>query len=284
MTIDMLTSRRFWRKFCSNLVVSFGLVASVPQLILTLWPQSELPRGVTLASIAFISIASSIALSLPRRSTTREFDRPQMVIEVKVGNLFDEESHLVIGFNDVFDTDSSDGVIISPRSVQGQFQSRIYGGDTGRLNSDLEGALSGASITTIESRQDKPRGKLSRYEIGTVAALGGPDRRYFCLAYGRMRNDLTVRSSTDDLWKSLESLWRSLDRLGQREPVAMPIIGSEMARINHLDREVLLRMILMSYVAYSRQSLVSKKLTVLIHPKDAHLVNMLEVEAFLHVL
>ncbi|MFJ8539199.1 macro domain-containing protein [Streptomyces sp. NPDC093591] len=207
-----------------------------------------------------------------------------MTIEVKVGDLFDEPAHLVIGFNDVFDTDSSDGVVISPRSVQGQFQNRIYDDDLDRLNGDLEAALSGVPVSRMESRRDKLRGKLSRYPIGTVAALGSPDRRYFCLAYGRMRNDLTVRSSTDDLWKSLESLWRSLDTLGQREPVAMPVIGSEMARVNHLDREVLLRMILVSYVAYSRQSLVSKKLTILIHPQDAHLVNMLEVEAFLRVL
>lgn len=107
---------------------------------------------------------------------------------------------------------------------------------------------------------------------------------FFCIAYGHMQNNLVVRSSVDDLWRSLDDLWESIDVSGRREPVAMPVVGSEMARINHLDREVLLRMILLSFVAHSRQSPVTKELTITIHPKDAHLVDMLEVEAFLRVL
>jgi hypothetical protein len=205
-------------------------------------------------------------------------------VEVKIGDLFDEPGHLVIGFNDVFDTDSSDGVVISHTSVQGQFQRRIYNNDQENLDRDLRRSLANISPVSTETRQGKPRGKLNRYPIGTVAVLGEPERRYFCVAYGRMRNDLTVRSSVDDIWRSLDQLWESIDAAGQRAPIAMPIVGTEMARISHLDREVLLRMILLSFVSHSRQQLVSKKLTVLIHPKDAHLVNLPEVRAFLRVL
>ncbi|MEV2246806.1 macro domain-containing protein [Streptomyces sp. NPDC049970] len=189
-----------------------------------------------------------------------------------------------MGFNDVFDTDSTDGVVISHKSVQGQFQKRIYNNDLVQLDHDLRESLAGVSPVFTEARQNKPRGKLNRYPIGAVAILGTPERRYFCVAYGRMRNDLTVRSSVDYVWRSLDRLWNSIDTAGQRAPVAMPVIGTEMARINHLDREVLLRMILLSFISHSRQQLVSKKLTILIHPKDAHLVNLPEVQAFLCVL
>jgi len=64
----------------------------------------------------------------------------------------------------------------------------------------------------------------------------------------------------------------------------MPIIGSELARINCLDRESLLRMILLSFAARSREDPVCRKLVVVVHPKDYDRINMLEIEAFLRTL
>lgn len=284
MISGLLASRRWWRQVVGRILVTFGIFATIPQLYLALWPNAIVPRGTTLAIVICVSVTVGIGKSLPGQQVSQDFQRPQVSVAVKIGDLFDEPGHLVIGFNDVFDTDSTDGVVISHSSVQGQFQKRIYDDDLGQLDHDLRESLANAFPIFTEARHDKPRGKLDRYPIGTVAILGAPERRFFCVAYGRMRNDLTVRSSVDDIWRSLDRLWDSLDTAGQRAPVTMPIIGTEMARINHLDREVLLRMILLSFVSHSRQQLVSKRLTVIIHPKDAHLVNLSEVQAFLRVL
>lgn len=284
MRLNLLTSRRWWQKLTSGIVVSFGLLAAAPQLYLALWPKADFPRGSVLVVIAATSIATGLLRAHPKMSITRDFERPQVSVTVKIGDLFEETSHVVIGFSDTFDTDTTDDLIISRSSVQGQFLDRVYEGDARRLNTDIGVALSETSPTVSESPSDKPHGNLDRYKIGTVAVLRASSQRFFCIAYGRMQNNLVVRSSVDDLWRSLDHLWESIDVSGRREPVAMPVVGSEMARINHLDREVLLRMILLSFVAHSRQSPVTKKLTIAIHPKDAHLVDMLEVEAFLRVL
>ncbi len=64
----------------------------------------------------------------------------------------------------------------------------------------------------------------------------------------------------------------------------MPLVGSELARINCLDRESLLKMSLLSFVSRSREELICKDFTVIIHPKDHDKINMLEVEAFLRSL
>jgi Domain of unknown function (DUF6430) len=214
----------------------------------------------------------------------RTFGRPDVTIEIKIGDLFNEPSHLIIGFNDVFDTDYTDDEVISHSSVQGQFQDRIYQGELNRLDSDIRVALTGIRVEHIESREEKRDGKLERYPVGTVAVLGNSRQRFFCAAYGKMRNDLTIRSSTDDIWFSLGQIWEAVDIYGQRKEVAIPIIGSEMARLNHLDRETLTRIILLSFIARARKDLICKKLTVVIHPKDAHHINLLEMEAFLHSL
>ncbi|MEY9842755.1 macro domain-containing protein [Streptacidiphilus sp. EB103A] len=280
----MLKSKRWWRLMLASSAVIFGVFSGIIQLYLALWPKGHISGLPLLASMLLLSMIWGIGRAKPHRLVLRNFRRPDVTVEIKVGDLFDEPSHLVIGFNDVFDTDYSDNVVISHSSIQGQFQDRIYYGDIDRLNSHLRSALALFDVEATERRSEKRRGNLDRYPIGTIAVLGDADRRYFCVAYSKMQNNLTVRSNIDRLWSSLGRIWEAVYVHGQRASVAIPIIGSEMARVNHLDREVILRMILLSFMARSRQDLICKKLTIVIHPNDAHQVNMLEIEAFLRAL
>jgi hypothetical protein len=99
-----------------------------------------------------------------------------------------------------------------------------------------------------------------------------------------MGNNLVVKSSVDDLWHSLGQLWEEVYAKGQHERVVVPIMGSELARIHCVDRESLIRLILLSFVARSREALLCKELVLVVHPADAMKVNMLEVAAFLKTL
>jgi hypothetical protein len=279
-------TRRGLRSFALNAFAAFGLISALIQFYSAIWqPRQSLPYpggialGVTVASALY-----GVVRAWPRREVRREFGRPDITIQVKVGDLFEQNAHLVIGFNDVFDTDMTNGTVINPRSVQGQFQERIYGNDLSRLDADLANALRGTAAIATESRSAKRQGKLKRYPIGTVATLGNSRRRFFCVGYSKMQNDLIAKSTVDYLWKSLGSVWDAVYLYGQRGTVAIPIVGSELAKINCLDRESLLRMILLSYVARSREELICKKLVVVIHPRDYDRINMLEVEAFLSTL
>lgn len=67
--------------------------------------------------LASLSLFWAIALNLPRKSVCRSLSSPDSSVEIKIGNLFDEPGHLVIGANDVFDTEP--GELIKPSSVQG---------------------------------------------------------------------------------------------------------------------------------------------------------------------
>jgi len=99
-----------------------------------------------------------------------------------------------------------------------------------------------------------------------------------------MGDNLVAKSSIDDLWRSLGLLWDEVYRHGQRNTVVMPIIGSELARIHCVDRESLIRTILLSFVARSREQLLCKELVVVVYPGDATKVNMLEIAAFMRTL
>jgi hypothetical protein len=131
-----------------------------------------------LASVALIIFGFQ---NLPRRSVSRPLSSPDSEIEIKIGDIFSQQSHLVIGFNDVFDTEL--GEVIRPSSLQGQFLNKVYSSDLGRLDADIEAALQSCQPLRI-NESNKLKGKTWRYPIGTTITLGTHDRRYFLTAYG----------------------------------------------------------------------------------------------------
>lgn len=264
--------------------VQFGLLSGAAQLYLAFWPDSGLPRWPAFLGIAGLATVGGVLRSWPRSTVSREFTGPDFTVTVQVGDLFDRESHLIVGFNDVFDTDTSDDRLIVRRSVQGQFLHRVYAGDLARLDGEIEAALGEVAPAGAEERTAKRAGKLVRYPVGTVAVLDGPGRRFFCAAYGRMGNDLVISSGADQLWHTLWQVWDAVHLHGQREAVAMPVIGAGLARIDSMDHKALLKLILLSFVTRSRESVACKALTIVVHPGDYGRVDMLEVGMFLRSL
>ncbi|MGW7726571.1 macro domain-containing protein [Streptomyces canus] len=254
------------------------------QLILAVRPTTELQGGRTIVWLVALSCLWAIMRSIPRKSFGRDFKHPNFSVVVKVGDLFAEQSGLIIGFTDVFDTSTEDGDIISPRSVQAQFLEKVFHGDASALDEALTVALSGSPVIESESEASKPRGKRDRYALGTVAVIAGGEYKYYGVAYSRMSNNLVAQSSVDHLWRSLDNVWSALSSSGHLEPVAIPILGSDLAKVGSLGRESLIKMIVLSFVARSRVSLVSRKLTVVVHPSDADEVDLNEVQAFLNSL
>ena len=283
----ILGTRRGISLVIRNLLVAFGALSGILQLILALWARLNIDNHDRWLALLFMlggSVVFGLAKSWPRHVISRTFTGPDVTVTVRVGDLFDQPTHLVIGMTDVFDTDMTDDVVISRESVQGQFQTRIYADQRARLDHDLAGALAGSVVEMTEPAESKPHGKRDRFPIGTVAVLGEPGRHFFCAAYSRMNNNLIATSTVDDLWRCLGSVWETVFIHAQRKTISIPIVGSELARISCINRESILKMILLSFMARSRQSLVSKELVVVIHPKDLHHINMLEVGAFVKSL
>lgn len=227
--------------------------------------------------LVFFSLLIAVIRCLPRTSFSRPLSSPDAVVMIKIGDLFDEPAHLVIGTNDVFDTEL--GEVIKPSSVQGQFLNRMYHGDQKRLDRDIEAELE--HLDTLKTWEpNKPKGKRWRYPMGTTIALGGGDKRYFLNAYGRMGNDLRVKATADGIWHSLSCLWEQVRLKGHGAEVAIPVVGSDLARTN-LPRMALTKLIILSFIAASKETFVAQKLTIVIHPKDVDLVDLYALEEFL---
>jgi hypothetical protein len=281
---SVFSTRRRAAVFIANALAAFGLVSAVIQFVGQVFSiEFTYPAALTGSAVA-ACLVWGVARAMPERDVTRDFGHPDIRVRVRVGDLFDETEHLVVGFTDTFDTDTSGDTVISRSSVQGQLLDRVYQGDREQLDRDLAAALDPVTPAVVESASDKPQGKRRRYPLGTVAAITRADRTIFCCAYSELGNDLVARSSMDDMWASLGHLWDAIAAHGRRRPVAMALVGSDLARIDAMSRENLLRMILLSFICSSNVRVATRELTLVIHPKDLDKVDMVEVEAFLRSL
>jgi hypothetical protein len=234
-------------------------------------------------SLFLISLAVAVIQNLPRISVLCHLSSPDTKIEIKIGDIFQENGNLVIGCNDVFDTELETNKnrkgTISESSVQGQFLKRFYNGNQNQLDVDIETALQNNNINYILDH-DKKRGKNRRYPIGTTITLHHHEKLYFLTAYGKMRNDLTVKSDSENICNSLYKLWQEVRKESNGKDVAIPIIGSDLAR-SGLPRMQLSKLIITSFVLESKKELITRKLTLIIHPKDLDSVDFYDLQVFL---
>ncbi len=269
-------SRQTIRKFVSAFVQSFGTLAILLGVLDILFPNTFGLKYSGLEVFSVVSLLWGIIYILPRFEISRRISVPDTVIKVKVGDLFNEDSDLIIGMNDTFDTEK--GNVIKTKSIQGQFLTTVYNDDTPRLNKDLTAAL-----TDISGIKDgnKPQGKKIRYPIGTVATLNVGTKKYYCSAYSFMGNDLKAQSDIKKLSTSLDMLWEEIRQKGQRGKVAMAVLGSDLARIGTASHSNLIKLIVSSFLLASRESPISEQLTIVIYPSNLEKVNMLELNDFL---
>lgn len=266
------------KRIGSSFISAFGLLWLLIEPGALFFPQYLNFGWIGYFGLLAVSLAIAIVQSFPRRSVCKTLSSPNSIVEIKIGDLFDERGHLVIGTNDVFDTEL--GEVIKPSTVQGQFLTRIYRNDRTMLDTEIQAALQGYQAQSTQEF-NKPKGKFWRYPIGTTIALGSSDKRYFWTAYGYMGNDLRVQSNADDIWNSLSRLWEEVRRKGHGMDVAIPVIGADLARTN-LPRMALAKLIILSFIVASKKDFVTRKLTLVIYPRDLDNTDFYSLEDFLN--
>lgn len=202
------------------------------------------------------------------------------------GDLFEQtDCNLVVGFTDTFDTETDQDIVISRDSVQSQLVDRLFGGRRRLLDEKLKAGLRTVRAVGTESARAKPRGRRVRYPVGTTVAVPVEGRRIFAVAYSRLGNDLVARSGNEDLRLSLDQLWASVAVHGLFRPVAVPLVGSGLARVTDLDRGQLVGLIVDSFIAACRlHPALTPELRIVIRPEDLASTDLSPVERRFHEL
>ena len=212
-------------------------------------------------------------------SVSHQLRETDILIEIRVGDMFDTDGAFVISTSTTFDTDMPDNLV--SESVQEQFTQEYYG-NTEHLDHDIEKELEDEEYTVIE---DNRKGKKKHYQIGTVVKLQPQDQVTYLVAAADMNEHGTDSGSLEDMRKGLGDLWDYIGERGELVPLVMPVLGTGHARI-HVRREKMIREIISSFIAACSEKKFCEKLTVVVWQKDyrEHDINLQKLGDYLQHL
>ena len=212
----------------------------------------------------------SISIVLPESNTR---------ISIAISDILEQKGSIVIGTSDTFDTEL--GEIINANSLQGQLLTKVYQSDKNTLDLDINNALKDV-IAVVDST--KSYGKKERYPIGTVASVQRNNNRYFLLAFNKMlSNKKQVTTDIGEFWASLSQCWDSIRGNGHHGDVHVPIIGTKFARTG-LPQNIVVQLIIMSFMISTRREEVAPSLTVHVHKKDIDNIDFVALKGWLDCL
>lgn len=275
---DMRTGR-FWRHFLMRSFACLGGLSTVLQTSNVINPTVTVFQGMPiLLTVIGISLFGGLIWSWPR-PITQDYSAPKTVISIVKGDMLAEATHLVIGTNDTFDTETP--IIISKDSLQGQALQVLYGGDLKELDAQLATALAGKPTVGRIAKT----GKQTQYGVGTIATVKHASRLIFFLAYCEMDAHNTAHSTPDKVWKSLLLLWDEVSKRSNGGTVSIPVIGGGQARLSSIvPAQDAIRLTVLSFMFASRGAKVCDELRIVVRPEDYKKLDRLELQSFLSSL
>jgi len=256
-----------------------GGLSTVLQTIVLIFPKVTVFQGVPILLLAVaISLIGGLVWSWPR-PIEQDYSAPNTKITIVKGDMLAEMTHLVIGTNDTFDTETP--IIIARQSLQGQALERLYGGDLRELDAQLALALSDKPTVGVIEKA----GKQIQYGVGTIATVKHAARLIFFLAYCEMDIHNTAHSTPDKVWKSLLLLWDEVSKKGNGGTVSIPVVGGGQARLSSvLPAQDAIRFTILSFMFASRSTKVCDELRIVVRPDDYKKLDRLELQSFLSSL
>jgi hypothetical protein len=124
---------------------------------------------------------------------------------------------------------------------------------------------------------------VRRFAMGTVALLALEGRRVFAFVHCRQDLDLVTSSSATEFRHALERLWDSVRKHGLLRPVAMPLVGSGLARVA-LSRDELMLMIIDTFLKSCAADRCTPELRIVLRPAELQLVRISDIARFVEAL
>ncbi len=246
-----------------------GLLSRISQ------PAQDLFFANTSLWIALIC-ATALVVGIQRLfQPTRVLFKPKgraLEIELKVGDLFDEPSTIVVPVNDFFDT--SLGAVVSEASVHGQFLKLEYPNREAEARSTMDALLQ--SKRCIEQVQ-RPPAATCRYAVGEAILIRRASKTYLLIALTRTNaTSHKTEATLENYVTALERLWSEARDCCNHGDVALPLMGTRTARIG-VDKTTLVELTIASAIRADAQQPIAKKITLALRPDDLEEIDLFDI-------
>lgn len=233
--------------------------------------------ALALFPILGAGVVYSIVRVRPVQRISYRVSGRDICIDVRIGDLLNASGEIVISTNTTFDTEMASG-LISPQSLQGQFATRMFRGNTNAIDQQLQASLARQRGTN----RDNAPGKNVEYEVGAIGRVATHGNNYYFLAMARLNDQGTAHSSTKMIEHALDSLWDNLANSGDFSTISVPLVGTGRGRVG-VPRKKMIERIAQSFVDATKERQFSNHLVIYVHPIDAAKfeLNLFEVKDYL---
>lgn len=154
---------------------------------------------------------------------------------------YEERRNIVVSVNRCFDT-IVDNDLVSDKSQHGRimnemYAKRLYTPET--LNEKIQEKLRGEHYVDL-ARTNKSKGNTFRYDVGTIAEIQGDyPIIYFFLGLTKFDSHFMASTSKDEFVLAIQKLIEYCNTRSQGYPIVMPLIGSNLARTDISQKDIL---------------------------------------------
>ncbi len=197
-------------------------------------------------------------------------------VEIKAGDIFEQDGLKAIAFNEYFDTQVDDK-IIAKKSLNGQVIDKFFT-DVNELNQKIEADKYLNSPGNILKENIEREGKGTRYKLGSSILVDEFIFTAFTKFSDRNEAQLTMQEYIDFLL----SFWNEINRLYAQRAVTVPIFGSGITRFKNGFEDInineLLKIMVWTFKISKIKFVYPAKLTIIIPEGRLKEINLFEIK------
>ncbi len=256
-------------------------ISSIATLVFIFAP--EIPSDWKLDfGIAFIAILFVTYIYLWFKAnllTSVKIDIEGSEVNIKAGDIFEQDGLKVIAFNEYFDTQVDDKIIAS-KSLNGIFINRYFKDSVCKLDEHVKNY--DFEENKLEVNSTRKFGKKQKFKIGTICLYKFQNNEEFILtAFSKFDDKNQATLTMPEYLEFLIKFWDEINRVYAQKSVTVPIFGSGITRIKehkNISDEELLKIMLWTFRISEMRFKYPAKLTIVIHKDKIDKINLLDVE------
>ncbi len=203
-------------------------------------------------------------------------------LEIKTGDIFQEEGIKVIAFNEYFDT-IVDDKIISKNSLNGIFINKITTGISKEISlKKLDNLIEKDSCLKgncqKEYNHNRSMGKKQKYRLGSIFEY---NNEYFLTAMTKFDSDNRASLYQKEFIEFLLNFWDNIDKKYNGRTIVLPILGSGITRFTdhrEINEQELLNLIIWSFKLSKIKLISSAKIKIIIHNSKIDKINLYKLK------
>jgi hypothetical protein len=205
----------------------------------------------------FPSIIIAIKRTYPKSSITIKLRNTNVIINIKFGDIFNEDGNIAIAVNEYFDSEI--GKLVSPGSMHGCFIKGILGNKQELFDNAVYKSLKG--ILSIHHTRDF--GKQEVYPIGTTAVLEFGEKKYLLFALAKTNEQYEAYTTPSLLLEALNGMLVKARAECNGYPLNIPLVGTGLSR-SGIQPKFIIELLLIAILRVSKDAEITKEINIVI--------------------